>query len=125
MMGHYYAAKQHRSDRGWNTREFGGIFILRNAFLEEIFLGSHIEARQSSRRTGYEKEGNQQVEVETTEHSAVKDPVMDEKGGSHATVYNICKAVNLEAKGTLGSGPASHPTIHQIARARDKNGHPG
>ena len=80
MMGHHDAAKQHRSDRGWNTREFGGIFILGNAVLEEVFLGVHIEARQSSRRTGNENEGNQQVEVEKTEHSAVKAPAIDEKG---------------------------------------------
>ena len=137
MMGHHDAAKQHRSDWGWNTRKFdgrevrfgslrcGGVFIRGNAVLEDVFFGVHVEARQSSRCTDDEKEGNQQVEVETTEHSAVKAPAMDEKGGSHATVYNICKAVHLEAKGALGFGPTSHPPIHQIARASDKNGHSG
>ena len=93
--------------------------------MEEVFLGVHIEARQSSRRTGDEKEGNQQIEVETTENYAVEAPAMNEKGRSHATVYYICKAVHLEAKGALGFGPTSHPSIHQIASASDKNGHSG
>ncbi len=121
-----YGAKQHRCDWGWNTREFdgrklrfgslrhGGVAIRGNVILEDVFVGVHVEARESSRRTSDEKEGDKQVEVETTKHSAVKAPVMDEKGGSHATVDDICKAVHLEAKGTLASGPASHPTIQMI-----------
>ncbi len=127
MIGHHNGAKQHRPDGGGNTREGGrlsGFIIGSKVVSREIFLGVHVEPCQPSRRTGDKKEYEKQGEVETTDHHAMKAPVMDEEGGRHTAVYDIRKAVHLEAEGALGFGPSGYPTIHQITRASKKNGDP-